>query len=401
MTTETARTVRRRAATTALVAFCLFCTIMTAGLAGISGTPAWNVAAGCILNMAAAVALIWRHRKPWHVLAISAVGPLFFATDANAALVALFVISGIATNRRLAAATSVVYLACVVSLTYDAFRRRDYSVMTIGMRVDKTGPAPEWNLPLWLPWVVAAVLVVAVVGLGLLRRTKSDLVDAVQSRDRVTAQSAALREEMLLTEERARIARDMHDTLAAGLSRIALIAGGLQVNSGDGPEKVSNTASLIHSTAHDSLEELKRIIGVLRGSNTGGVDAGRRSIAGIGDLVDGARASGETVRYVQDLSPGEVGPLSSHVAYRVVQECLTNAQKHAPRAPIQVTIRGADVDGVTVEVRNHAAAQTTSVPGSGTGLHGLTEQVRGAGGTISAAHSAGEFVVAAWLPWYS
>ncbi|WP_188543657.1 sensor histidine kinase [Rhodococcoides trifolii] len=399
--TTTAAKVRRRAATTAIVAFCLFCTFMTAGLAGFSGSPPWSVAVGSVLNFAAGVALIWRRQKPWLVLAVSVAGPLLFPTDGTAALFALFAVTAVARGWRLVGATVVVFFACSASLSYDAYRRRDYSVLTIGIRVDKTGPAPEWNLPLWVPCMVALGLVLIVLGIAYFRRTKTDLDNAVRSRDHVTAQSAKLREEMLLTEERARIARDMHDTLAAGLSRISLLAGGMQVNSGDGPAKVSNTASLIRSTAHDSLDELKRIIGVLRGSDTGGIDSGRRSIAGIGDLVDSARTTGMRVRYVQDVAPGDVGPLTSHVAYRVVQESLTNAHKHSPSSPVQVSVGGSDASGLTIEVRNHLAGTVSSTPGAGHGLGGLTEQVGSAGGHLTSGAAQGGFVVTAWLPWYS
>ncbi|MBY6687207.1 histidine kinase [Rhodococcus sp. BP-149] len=397
----TATTVRRRAWTVGAVTLSLFCTFMTVGLAGASGTPVWNVALGFVLNVAAAIALIWRHDKPWLVLAMAVAGPLFFATDATAALIALHAVGAVAGGRRLGGAAAAVYLACAVSLTYDASRRRDYSVLTIGVKQVDGDPPPTWSLPWWLPLLVAAVLVAVVLGLSQLRRTKTDLDVAVQSRDKATAQSQRMHEDMLIQQERSRIARDMHDTLAAGLSRISLLAGGLQVGSNDGPEKISNTSALIRATAHDSLDELKRIIGVLRGSETGGADAGRRSLAGIGDLVDAARSAGCRVTLVQDIHPGVVGDLTSHTAYRIVQEALTNSQKHAPGAPLHITVSGADTNGISLTVRNHVPATMKPGPGSRSGLLGLTEQAHTAGGWVRWDMTGGEFVVTAWLPWYS
>ncbi|AMY18031.1 Sensor histidine kinase DesK [Rhodococcus sp. PBTS 1] len=396
----TAATVRRRAWTVGAVTLSLFCTIMTVGLAGISGTPAWNAGLGFVLNVAAAVALVWRHDKPWIVLAMSVAGPLFFATDATAALITLYAVGARAGGRRLVGAAAAVYLACAVSLTYDASRRRDFSVLTLGVKQIEGQPPPTWSLPWWLPMLVAAVLVAVVVGLSQLRRTRSDLDVAVRSRNEATAQSRRLHEDMLIQQERARIARDMHDTLAAGLSRISLLAGGLQVGSTDGPEKVSNTSALIRATAHDSLDELKRIIGVLRGSATGGADAGRRSLAGIGDLVDAARSAGCRVTLIQDIFPGTVGDLTSHTAYRIVQEALTNSQKHAPGSPLQITVSGADTDGISLVVRNPAASGSPG-PGLRSGLVGLAEQAQTAGGWVRWDVHGGEFVLSAWLPWYS
>ncbi|MGB3772141.1 MAG: histidine kinase [Rhodococcus sp. (in: high G+C Gram-positive bacteria)] len=398
--TTTADTVRRRAWTVGAVSLSLFCTMMAAGLAGTAGTPVWNVTLGFLLNAAAGIALIWRHQRPWLVLAMAVAGPFFFATDATAALIVLYALGSVERGRRLAFAAGAAFVACGVSLTYDAGRRRDYSVLTIGSRIEE-GEPPMWGLPWWLPWLVAVVLVAVVFGLSQLRRTKSDLDVAVQTRDRATAQSRQMHEDMLIAQERARIARDMHDSLAAGLSRISLLAGGLQMNSTDDPKKVSNTSSLIRTTAHDSLDELKRIIGVLRGSDTGQADTGRRSLAGIADLIDSARQAGMQVTYLQDVRPGVVGDLSSHIAYRVVQETLTNATKHAPGSPVSVAVSGTDVDGLSVSTRNILAAFAGPADGSHSGLRGLSEHLSVAGGSLRWDVTDTEFIVTAWLPWYT
>lgn len=145
--TTTAATVRRRAWTVGAVTLSLFCTFMAAGLAGTSGTPVWNVALGVVLNVAAAIALIWRHDKPWIVLAMAVVGPLFFATDATAALIALYAVGVFARGRTLAGAAVAVYLACAISLAYDAGRRRDYSALTIGVKHVEGTPRRRGRFP--------------------------------------------------------------------------------------------------------------------------------------------------------------------------------------------------------------------------------------------------------------
>lgn len=400
MSTNSPTTWRRRAWTTAAVAVSVLCSMFTVMFASTSANvPPANYVVGFLLNLIAAGALVRRHDTPFVVLGLAVAGPLFFETDATAALIALYAVAKFATGRVLAASITVVLIAAGVSLTYDAFRRRDYSVLTVGTKVVKDGPIPDWNVPLWIAWLVAVLVVAAVTGLAVLRRTQSDLDAAVHTRDRYAEQSDALREEAIIVAERTRIARDMHDTLAASLSRISLFAGGLQVNSTEGPEKVANSASMIRQTAHDALDDLKRIIGVLRGA--GEYAGGRRSIEGISDVVHGARDAGTHVAMYVDLAPGDIGASSGQIAHRVVLESLTNAQKHAQGAPVQVSVSGADHTGIRVSVRNRNTGQPASTLGSSSGLRGLSEQVRQIGGTFDARPMPGEFVVDAWLPWHT
>lgn len=183
---------------------------------------------------------------------------------------------------------------------------------------DPGQPKPMWELAWWIPWLAAALLVAIVVALALVKRTRTQLAAAEHGRDQATAQTRALHDEMIRTEERTRIARDMHDTLAAGLSRISLFAGALQVGGADNPEKIANTASMIRSTAHDALDELKHIVGVLRGSAGAARPSGHQGIDAVADLVHSARAAGLHTTVFLDLRPGDVGTVSGHVTYRVV-----------------------------------------------------------------------------------
>jgi len=122
---------RRRLWTTAAVTLCVCTTLMTTMLSSESHVVApWNFGTGTALNLAAAVALTWRHRRPWLVLGLAVLGPLFFSTDATAALVALVAVCRVAAGRHVASAALAVFVACGVSLTYDAHRRREYSVLT-------------------------------------------------------------------------------------------------------------------------------------------------------------------------------------------------------------------------------------------------------------------------------
>ncbi|WP_430330722.1 sensor histidine kinase [Rhodococcus sp. ACT016] len=400
MKSETAGRISRRLWTVGAVTLSVFCSLMTVGLAANSGkTPAWNHWIGLVLALVAAAALTRRHQYPWQVLGVALLAPLVFETDATAALIALFAVTRVARGVRLAGAAVAVFVACAVSLTYDAHRLREYSVLTM-TPIPESGVVEQYDVALWIPWLVAAVLVGLVLVLALWARTRGQLALAEQSRDAATEQTDAIRDEMIRAEERTRIARDMHDTLAASLSRISLFAGALQVNAAESPEKVANSAAQIRATAHEALDDLKGIVGVLRGTAGPRERVGHQGIDAVPALVQSARAAGMHCALGTDLAPGDVGILAGHVCYRVVQEALTNAQKYASDQVVAISVTGAPETGIHITVRNLLSARPAQVDvGSRTGLRGLAEQARDIGGKLEAGRIDAEFVVNCWVPW--
>jgi signal transduction histidine kinase len=164
--------------------------------------------------------------------------------------------------------------------------------------------------------------------------------------------------------ERTRIARDMHDSLGHELALIALRAGALEL-SPDLPEPHRVAIGELREGTAEATERLREIIGLLR-----------EDVEDIPSLVRRAVESGMDVRLVG-------GSTGSRTAYRVVQESLTNAAKHAPGAPVEVRIRVSGA-ALVVSVVNARPAS----PGAGSGGHGLTglrERVRLVGGTLDAA----------------
>ncbi|AZM74754.1 sensor histidine kinase [Streptomyces sp. KPB2] len=197
--------------------------------------------------------------------------------------------------------------------------------------------------------------------------------------------------------ERTRIAEDMHDSLGHELSLIALRAGALQVAPGVAESFRSGAGELRESTAR-AMEHLREIIGVLREDDSDSpLDP---SQSGIGALVDRTRASGVRVDLEQVGEPEQLPAMTDKALYRVVQESLTNAIKHAPGAPVTVRVeygRG----GVMVTVRNAAPQEPPADdrPSGGRGLIGLRERARLAGGRVHAAPLPdGGFQVTARLP---
>ena len=213
--------------------------------------------------------------------------------------------------------------------------------------------------------------------------------------------------------EREAIAREMHDVLAHRISLLSVHAGALAYRTdaaAGGAKPLSDTeigdsARVIRDTAHQALEELREVLTVLRGrgQGEGGPQPG---VADIGGLVTEAERAGQRVVYTRDLDAGAAAALRTTVqrtAYRVVQEGLTNARKHAPGAPVQVAIGGAPGQGLTVAVRSALPARPSAaeIPGAGAGLAGLEERVALEGGALRHGPSASgtEFELVAELPW--
>jgi signal transduction histidine kinase len=198
-------------------------------------------------------------------------------------------------------------------------------------------------------------------------------------------------EQALLAEreqlrERLRIARDMHDSLGRRLSLVSVQAAALEV--GDLPPERKAAVHALASSARDAVSELYQLIGSLRGAadETPGADA-------VPALIADFRAAGVDVAVT-----GACGPLpesASHAVYRVVEEGLTNAAKHAPGHPVAIHLTR-ETDTLVVTVSNPLTGHAE--PGGGFGLAGLAERVGAAGGFLDHRTDHGSFRLVAMLP---
>ncbi|WP_309248872.1 histidine kinase [Streptomyces sp. MNP-20] len=210
--------------------------------------------------------------------------------------------------------------------------------------------------------------------------------DQLEREQRIVADRARLR-------ERARIAQDMHDSLGHELSLIAVRAGALQL-AADLPEHHRAAARDLRVAAADATDRLREIIGVLRdeGDEPAPLAPPGETVA---QLVARAGESGLRVRYVAD-GAEEPGP-AERLAYRVVQEALTNAAKYAPGAPVTVAATRADAR-TTITVTNGPPREPGSPPGGGSGLADLHTRLAALGGDLDAGAHAGGFRVRAVIP---
>lgn len=185
--------------------------------------------------------------------------------------------------------------------------------------------------------------------------------------------------------ERLRIARDMHDSLGRRLSLVSIQAAALEVT--PLPAEQRRAAHQLGTAAREAMTELYGVIGALRGPQ----GCGPHGTVDIGALVTQFRDAGVPVT-VEPEQP----PAVDETAYRVVEEGLTNAAKHAPGQPVSVSLRG-EGDTLLVTVANPAPSSSAAASGK-RGLPGLDERVRLAGGLLHHGYADGRFRLTAMLP---
>ncbi|NGO11638.1 sensor histidine kinase [Streptomyces sp. HC44] len=271
---------------------------------------------------------------------------------------------------------------------------------------------PEPDLDYVPSVLLGLVLTAAVMGWGMFVRSRRQLLLSLRDRARRAETEAVLRAEQAQRLAREAIAREMHDVLAHRLTLLSVHAGALEFRPDAPREEVTRAAGVIRESAHEALQDLREIIGVLRtgaGAGTGAGESGepgrpQPTLGALEALVSESREAGMKVSLDNRVADAASVPASvGRTAYRIAQEGLTNARKHAPGAEVTVSVSGAAGAGLTVSVRNPAPpGEVPLVPGSGQGLIGLTERAMLAGGRLS--HGPlrdGGFEVLAYLPWAS
>jgi signal transduction histidine kinase len=358
---------------------------MTPRTPRVSGT-AWD-GLGWAAYLAAAVATLGRRRAP--PLALVVVFPITVAALGLRAggptvfLAALTLYSVVAVSaRRTAAIVTGVVAAAVLAATLAGG----------GSQVAET-----------------AIAGLALVLLGWLagENTRASRVYARQRADRAAEREAAAMAERAeqvsraLADERAQIARDLHDIVAHAMSVIAVRSGVARMVIDSDPEQARDALAIIETTTRRSLHEMRLLVGVLR--NPGDQPAELSPVPGLADLdrlIGDTAAAGVAVGLDVD---GEVRPLPQAAelsAYRIVQEALTNVVRHVgpSRARVRISYRP---DEVRIEVTDDGPAGPApplTGAGSGQGLIGMRERAALFGGELEAGPCAGGFRVRATLP---
>ncbi|MFE3248046.1 histidine kinase [Streptomyces sp. NPDC059209] len=359
--------------------FAAFIGMVALDAADQAGNSEGVLMADMLIGLAACCTLWARRRRPLALAlvlgAVQVVSPL----AGGAALVALF---SLAVHRpfKPVAVAGAVGMAGMVGQAY---------------------VRPDPTLSHLTAIILGALIVLLFIAAGMLVRARRQLVVALRERAVRAETEAALRAEQAQRLAREAIAREMHDVLAHRLTLLSVHAGALEFRPDAPPAEVARAAGVIRDSAHEALQDLRMIIGVLRAPG----DEGERpqpTLVTLDALVAESRDAGMAVTLdsgVED--PAAVPPTTGRTAYRIAQEGLTNARKHAPGTGTTVLVSGGPGDGLTVEVRNEApTGPVPNVPGSGQGLIGLTERATLAGGRFEHGPTGdGGFAVRAWLPW--
>jgi signal transduction histidine kinase len=345
-----------------------------------ASAPDWLLAADLVAGVPFAFLIWWRRRWPVQLAVASAVVSTFSAMVGIAATIALFTVAVHCRPRTLVRVTALNAAAATI---YVLVR-------------------PDTETPKWVQLVISALVLLATVAWGLFARARRQLVFSLRERAERAEAEQQLRIGQARQLERARIAREMHDVLAHRISLVSLHAGALEYRAGTVGEEVAHSAAVIRASAHQALEDLREVIGVLR-AETGEdpVERPQPTLADVERLIDESREAGMRVTASVEVDQPVSLPLSTgRTAYRIVQEGLTNARKHAPGAAVEVGLAGAPGSGLDVEVLSRRSMTATGIPGAGQGLVGLSERAGLAGGRLEHGLTPeGGFRLHAWLPW--
>jgi len=336
-----------------------------------------EIAAAMIANLLATLPLaIARKHVAW------ATGAIVFGV--------LFAIAADGSTVTIAALLALVIVVYLFASTYG----RGWSVLpTLPFVINAIEPFDGQNAG--LSSVLLLMVVVAAAALGDSRRQRGE---ALAERDETRQAMSDTLQDQAAMEERARIARDLHDVVAHHVSAIAVEAESARVTTEGLSDEGRAHFESIGQTARDALTEMRRLLGVLReDASADAVRDPQPSLTHVNDLVETARGAGSPVTLTLE---GAVVPLPTGVdlcAYRILQEALTNVRRHAPGAAVEVELEY-QPEVLRLRVRDHGPGAALEHP-DGHGLLGMRERAIMVGGTLTAGPAEGEgFVVEAVLP---
>lgn len=328
-----------------------------------------------ILLAAGPAALVFRHRFPAMVLGfVLAVTLGYFLLDFPRGPIFLSLIVAFATavmaGRRIAAIASLI-------VGYASFLWLGYAV---GIE-----SAPSWGQALGL----AAWLLVLLTAAEIVRSRRERAIESARTRAEETRRRAS--------EERLRIARELHDVLAHNISLINVQAGVALHLMDDRPEQARTALSAIKQASNEALGELRSVLDVLREGYEDPPRSPTTGLAHLDDLVAKTEGAGLRVTQRVEGTPRPLPPRVDLAAFRIVQEALTNATRHAGNAHATIRIGYSDRD-LTVQIDDDGPG-TSDAPGGGQGIPGMRERATALGGELEAGpRPGGGFRVRASFP---
>jgi signal transduction histidine kinase len=300
------------------------------------------------------------------------------------------------------------WVVCQVSLSA---RRRWGEILPTAVLSVATGQVlyavqPDQTMPWYANLVFTALATGVVVAIGMYVGARRDLVESLRDRADRAEREQGLRVAAAKAIERASIAREMHDVLAHRMSLVALHAGALAYRTDLSAADTRDAAGIIQANSQAALADLREILGLLRDTGGEAAEAGARpqpTLSDLDTLLAAERASGAHITLHSDLDDRSAPPVSiGRSAYRIVEEGVTNARKHARHAAVTVEVTGRPGIGLDLCVRNpvRVGACDSGDAVTGFGLIGLAERAAAGHGRFSSGLTPeGDFLLQAWLPW--
>ncbi|MFT8394790.1 sensor histidine kinase [Propionibacterium sp.] len=368
--------------------------------------PVWGMQHGSsggmgVLAMFASLGLpfllCWRHRWPFIITLVAAGVSVVIPIGNGLPLICLATLIGRRRGPAVWWTTVCVGLTSIWVVLADARAEpRGASFLKIVFGPQPSDQAQFAQLGVTEIFAVLVLGMGMAVGTGLLVRSRREAVTATGVAQAAQATTGQLGDELARREERERIAREVHDAMGHRLSLLSLYAGALEANSGDDP-KVSESAHLVRQSAGEAMNDLRSLLNLLR--EPVGTDQPAVPLSDLAKVVQESFGAGQQLSssiFIQDADSASA-PLSRAV-YRIVQELLTNARKHAPHEQVLLTVEGNPASGVVIDARNRYV-EGGGPSGSSRGLKGIEERTHLLGGTMRYGLDGDQFRVHVTLPW--
>lgn len=334
-----------------------------------------------ILGLAAFVLVVFRRRAPVLIAAVIACLSAFSGLASGPATLSAV---SMATLRRPIPIIGIGLLNFACAMTYTLYAPFDLSG------------------PIWVSVLINLATNAAMMGWGMYLGSRRELIWTLRQRAARAESEQELRVAQGRSQERERIAREMHDVLAHRITQISMQAGALAFRDDLPADDLRDGLGEIQGKSREAINELRGVLGVLRDGATGELMEGPQPTYGdISALVEESRRHGVHVEFSDrvDRSVDAVPDAVGRALYRIIQEGITNATKHAPGALVSIALSGSPERGIDVHIRNPLGFAVGSSHGTGLGLVGLAERAELRGGTLVHGRDGSMFVLHGSIPW--
>ena len=381
----------------------------------VGASPLLDAAAGVALTVATWIEEWGQYRHagpgPWAALALLAVligVPLAWRRRAPLAVMTIVIAAGLASSLLAAAEIGArtagqgplaPFLAVLLAVFSFGAYAEGWRVLAGGVVLAAAlgvsvvfgaagGQGTDWGF-----WVATGIFWI----MGLLFRQRLLRVADLQAQAEQLRQGQAERARWAVVEERSRIARELHDVIAHSVSVMVIQAAAARHTLDPGDGEMREALQSVETAGREALAELRRLLGILRRPDDEPALAPVPGLGRVGTLVEQMREAGLPTELRVEGEPAEIAPGIDLTAYRVIQEALTNALKHAgpARAQVRIRYRPRELD---LEISDNGRGTDGHADGGGHGLAGMRERVTLYGGTLDAGRGDTGFTVHARLP---